>query len=136
MRVFLDASALIPLALERDQWSRSLRRNLRALAETGAPELVTTNWTYYEALAVCRRSGMHVVNRMRRIVDAEVSPAKVSDAAETEALRRFLTWHDKTASVVDHANLLVAVELGCEAILTFDDDFLPIASSAGIRVLR
>ena len=128
--------ALIPLALERDQWSRSLRRNLRALAETGTPELVTTNWTYYEALAVCRRSGMHVVTRLRRIVDAQVSPAKVSDAAETEALRRFLTWHDKTASVVDHANLLVAVELGCEAILTFDDDFLPIASSAGIRVLR
>ena len=44
MKVFMDASALVPLALERDQWFLSVRRNLRALRESGTPELVTSNW--------------------------------------------------------------------------------------------
>lgn len=132
----MDASALVPLALERDQWFLSVRRNLRALRESGMPELVTSNWTYYEALALCRRSGMHTVSKLRRIVDAEVTAVRVDEVAEAEALRRFLGWHDKTASVVDHANLLVALELGCAAILTFDEDFVPIANGTGLRVLR
>lgn len=136
MKVFVDASALVPLALERDQWFLAVQRHLRALRALGTPELVTSNWTYYEALALCRRGGMHPVGKLRRIVDAEVAVTGVAHGVETEALRRFLAWGDKTASVVDHANLLVALELGCAAILTFDEDFLPIAAGTGVRVLR
>jgi predicted nucleic acid-binding protein len=136
VKVFLDASALVPLALERDQWYLEVRRQMRAIQQISPPELLTTNWTYYEALSICRRGGMHTVAKLQRMVDAQVQVAPVQEVLEAEALQRFLTWHDKTASVVDHANLLVALEAGCAAILTFDDDFLPLARGTGVRVLR
>ena len=60
----------------------------------------------------------------------------VSEQVEREALRRFLEWSDKTASVVDHANLLVAVDQQCDAILSFDDDFAPLVRQAGIQLIR
>ncbi|MEO8539365.1 MAG: PIN domain-containing protein [bacterium] len=136
MKVFVDASALVPFALERDQWALPLRRALRALRELGQPELITANWTYYEALALCRRSGMHTVSKLRRMVDSEVAIVPVAGEDEAKALRRILSRDDKTASVIDHANLLVALRQGCAAILSFDDDFLPIAQGTGVRVLR
>lgn len=61
---------------------------------------------------------------------------RVDDATESEALRRFLTWSDKSASVVDHANAMVAAATRCDAIVSFDEDFVPLASAAGLRILR
>jgi len=60
----------------------------------------------------------------------------VDEAIEQEALRRLLGWPDKTASVVDHANLLVAANAACDAILSFDDDFAPLMRQAGLQLLR
>ena len=60
----------------------------------------------------------------------------VDSEAETEALRRFLTWSDKSASLVDHANLLVAVYSRCDAILSFDEDFAPLVRAAGLQLIR
>jgi predicted nucleic acid-binding protein len=136
LRVLLDASALVPLALERDQWVLQVRRHLRALRAGPAPTLVTTYWTYYEALGICRRASSLVVRKLRLTVETDLTVVPVSEAAVAEALRRFFAWQDKTASVVDHANLLMAQALGCQAILTFDDDFLPIAHGTGIRILN
>ncbi len=136
MKVFFDASALVPLALERDQWILKLRRHLKAIREAGSPRLLTTNWTYFEALSITRRASYHTADKLRRVVDAQVEMERVDAAIEAEALRRFFAWRDKTASVIDHANLLMAQRLGCDAILSFDDDFVPIASGTGIRVLR
>lgn len=124
------------MALERDQWALQVRRHLQALRQLGPAELTTTNWTYYEALAICRRAGMRTVDKMRRTVESQVAIWPVGAAQEIEALRRFFAWGDKLASVVDHANLLAAIHLGCEAILSFDEDFVPIARGTGVRVLR
>lgn len=135
MRVFLDASALVPLVVERDQWVLPLRRHLRVLrAEKSA--LVTSTWTYYEALGLVRRTNHQLTLQLRRMLEAQASITTVSQAAEAEAVRRFFAWADKTASVVDHANLLTAIELRCDAILSFDDDFVQIAGGTGIRILR
>lgn len=136
MKVFLDASALVPLALERDQWFLQVRRHLRVIRQAGSPHFVATNWTYFEALSIARRASYHAVTKLKRIVDAEVEVIGVDPVTEAEALRRFFNWRDKTASVIDHANVLMAVRLGCDAILSFDDDFVPIAAGAGIRLLR
>lgn len=136
MKVFLDASALVPLALERDQWFLQARRHLRAIRQAGTPHFVATNWTYFEALSVTRRASYHTVTKLKRLVDSEVEIVPVDPVIEAEALRRFFAWRDKTASVIDHANLLMAVRLGCDAILSFDDDFVPIAAGTGVRILR
>ncbi len=134
MKVFLDASALVPFVFERDQWVLPLRRHLRLLhAEDAA--LITSTWTYYEALTILRRVGFVAPAQLRRMVDSEVGVLPVSAGIESDAVRRFFSWADKTASVVDHANLLVAIEQRADAILTFASDFLPIAQGTGIRIL-
>ena len=55
---------------------------------------------------------------------------------EQEAVRNFLRWADKKASVVDHANTVAAVRTRCDAIISFDRDFIPLAAAAGLKVLR
>lgn len=135
MKVFLDASALVPLVLERDQWVLPLRRHLRLLHAENAG-LITSTWTFYEALAILRRVGFPLADQLRRMVADEVGLLPVSPAVESNAVGRFFSWADKTASVVDHANLLIAIEQRADAILTFDSDFLPIAQGTGIRILR
>ncbi|HMO97346.1 MAG TPA: PIN domain-containing protein, partial [Tepidiformaceae bacterium] len=122
MRVFLDASALVPLVHQRDQWHPAVVRQLRALTAAGPVEFCTANWTFYEALAVVKRAGHHRCLELAGFVARSVAVLPVEPDVENEAFERFLQWHDKTASVVDHANLLTAIAHRCGAILTYDSD--------------
>ena len=133
--IFLDASALVPMVVTRDQWRPALVRVMQGLRRAGQPSFVTTNWTLYEALALCRRTSHDVALSLYESVASQMQIAAVSGRTEAEALARFIRWRDQGASVVDHANLLVAVETRCEAILSFDSDFKPIARAAGLRLL-
>lgn len=135
MKVFFDASALVPLVYTRDQWHFSVRRHLALLSQARPFEMVTTNWTLYEALTIVKRAGHHRVVELHGYAAKTMEIVPVERDVEAEAVRRFVRWADKTASVVDHANLLAAIGHGCGAILTFDTDFLPIAHGTGIRVL-
>lgn len=135
MRVFVDASAWVPMALPRDQNAGRLEAALVSLRRDPT-EFVTTNWTLYEALAVTQRaSKRHAIDLHRRALRLSTLEF-VSRDVEAEALRRFLDWGDKTASVVDHANALIATRSGCQAILSFDSDFIPLAAIEGLRLLR
>ncbi|MBE0611134.1 MAG: type II toxin-antitoxin system VapC family toxin [Dehalococcoidia bacterium] len=135
MKVFFDASALVPLVYTRDQWHFTVRRHLALLDQGRHFTMVTSNWTLYEALTIVKRAGHHRVVELHRYAAKTMDIVTVDPVVESEALRRFVGWSDKTASVVDHANLLAALASGCDAILTFDADFLPIAQGTGIRVL-
>lgn len=133
--MFLDASALVPLVLVRDQWHPAVTRLMAGLRRAGRPSFVTSNWTLYEALAITARRGHPFAVSLHRFVSQHSAAAPVSRAVEQQALDRFLTWTDKGASVVDHANLLLASELGCEAVISFDDDFVPLVGGTGMRLL-
>lgn len=133
--IFLDASALVPMVVMRDQWRPSLLRVMEGLRRAGRPSFVTSNWTLYEALALCRRSSHEIALSLLTNSETQMQVATVSGRTEAEALQRFRRWADQTASVVDHANLLVAMEARCEAILSFDSDFKPIVRAAGLRLL-
>lgn len=135
MRVFFDASALVPLVHTRDQWHFSVRRHLSLLSQSPRLDLTTSTWTLYEALTIVKRTGHHRVMELHRYAASAMDVVPIDAATEAEAVNRFFRWSDKTASVVDHANLLAAIASGCEAILTFDADFLPIARGTRIRVL-
>lgn len=131
----MDASAWVAGAVRSDRWAPEFARVMDGLR--GQPlEVVTTTWTLYEALAIVRRRKPPAV---RLLFDRAVSSGDVvavDPDIEQEALRRFLKWEDKGASVVDHANALVAAVLGCEAIISFDQDFVPLAAAGGMRLLR
>lgn len=134
-RVFLDASALVPMAVARDPWRARFDEAFAQLERSGPSDFVTTNWTLYEALAVSQRRGKYFALGLFNMASERVEVVPVSEGVEAEALRRFLKWDDKTASVVDHANALVASEEGCDAIMSFDADFVPLATAVGMRLL-
>ena len=134
--IFWDASGLVPLAVTRDQWRLAIERVMEGLKRGGSPSFVTSNWTLYEALAQAQRAGHVIARSLYDYVERDFTVIPIRPLLETEAVRRFLAWHDKQASVVDHANLLAAVEFGCEAIVSFDADFQPLARTAGLRLLR
>ena len=111
--------------------------DMQGAQSTGSRNRGIGRYTLSLAQAVARNRGGHeLALRLRQFVDREAQISAVTEAVEAEAVRRFFAWADKTASVVDHANLLTAIELGCEAILSFDDDFVQIAAGSGIRILR
>ena len=134
--IFLDASGLIPMELVRDQWRPNLDRVMAGLRRAGRPDFVTTNWTLYEALAQVRRTSRELAHHLYERVTSEMVVVPVRPPIERAALDRFLDWHSQTASVVDIANVLVAQEWGCEAIISFDDDYVPLIMNTGMRLLR
>jgi predicted nucleic acid-binding protein len=133
--VFVDASALVPMELIRDQWHGRLVQVLADLRRAGSVRFLTSNWTLYEALALTRRAGHGSAVSLHRQVTRAFELVTVPPTVEAEALRRFLAWSDKQASVVVHANFLVARERRCDAILTFDSDFVAIARRTGMRLI-
>jgi len=135
--VFLDASSMVPMEIHRDQWYGRLGRILAGLRAT-EPDVayVSTNWTVYEALALAQRAGKERARALHSRIAGMANIVGVDDEVEQEALRRFLAWGDKFASVVDHANLLVAQRLGCAAVISFDADFVPLVRGTGIRLLN
>lgn len=132
---FLDASALVPMELTSDQWARAFARVMGGLKAAPGLRFVTTNWTLYEALAIAQRAGKHRATSLHQRVAARASVVTVDADLEAEALRRFLAWQDKGASVVDHANLLVAQKFRCQAVISFDADFVPLVRGTGMRLL-
>ena len=133
--MFVDASALIPMEVIRDQWRGRLVQVLADLRRAGSVRFLTSNWTLYEALALTRRASHASAAALYSQVSRTMEVMAVSRRAEAESIRRFLAWADKHASVVDHANFLVAEERRCDAILTFDSDFVGIARGTGMRLL-
>lgn len=134
MRVFMDASAWVAKAIATDHWAGDFRHLMRQLHGQQL-EIVTSTWTLYEALAITRRRKRAATDVLFRDAVKNGRVVRVEADIEEEALRRFLKWQDKGASVVDHANALVAAQMGCDSLITFDEDFLPLAGAAGLRVL-
>lgn len=134
MRVFMDASAWVAKAITTDHWAGDFRHLMRQLHGQRL-EIITNTWTLYEALAITRRRKPAATDLLFRDAVTNGRVIRVEADIEQEALQRFLQWKDKGASVVDHANALVAAQMSCDSIVTFDEDFRPLAGAAGLRIL-
>ena len=120
----------------RDQWRPAFDRVLRGLTAGGQYRLRTSNWTLYEAMALAKRRSHLLAGRLYDLMNESGAIVAVNPIVELEAVRRFRLWIDKSASIVDHANALVALQIHCAAIISFDDDFRPIVAGTGVRLLR
>ncbi len=136
MKLFVDASGWVPMEMRRDHWRPDLDRVMAMLRQERRLKMITTNWTMFEALAITRRRAGDAAQRLHAVIAMRANVVSVSEAAEAEAIRRFLTWSDLGASVVDHANVIIAERERCDAILSFDRDFVPLAAAAGLRIFR
>ena len=135
MRIFVDASAWVARAISNDHWAPDLRRVMAELRGKDV-ELITTTWTLYEALAITRRRKPEATQILFRDAVNNGRVVAVNPEIERRAVERFLDWDDQGASIVDHANALVAERRHCDAILSFDSDFIPLAATARMRILR
>ena len=124
------------MEVSADQWRPSIVRLMAGLRGERQLEMFTTNWTLYEALSIARRHDPRFATTLHDRARTRSVVVQVGDDIEREAVKNFLGWRDKKASVVDHANTLAAVRNRCEAIISFDRDFIPLAAAAGLRVLR
>jgi predicted nucleic acid-binding protein len=136
VRIFIDASAWVPMEVRADQRAPALARVMETLRSERNISFVTTNWTLYEALSVARRSDPRYAEMLHRRAGASAKVVQVDEVTEKRAVKTFLGWRDKKASVVDHANTAVAMNERCDALLSFDDDYFPLAAAAGLRILR
>ncbi len=136
MRAFMDASGWVPSVVTTDQWRLRFQRIMQQLrAEHSRLEIVTTTWTLYEAMALARRQSHELAVRLHERATQGAETIEVGADIEREAVRRFLRYRDKSASVVDYANVLVAQRRKCTAIISFDSDFVSLAAAAGMRLL-
>ena len=134
-RLFVDASFWIALHAYRDEHQARARTIFAGLRGQNL-EVATTNWTVYEALPQARRRSWEVAATMWRRISESARIVTVDEKVEREALRRFLEWKDKTASIVDHASALVAIEERCDAVASFDADFGPLVAATSMTLLR
>lgn len=126
----------MPIVVVRDQWHESVTEILSLLGRDRSLAFRTSNWTLYEALAIAERRSRGAAARLFSFVGRAVEVDRVEEEIEMEALARFLRSADKSASVVDHANVLLAVATGCDSVVSFDLDFIPIVAGTGLRLLR
>ena len=136
MNVFVDASAWVPMDVAADQWRPDILRVMAELRPQRRVRLFTTNWTLYEALSIARRADPRAALMLNDRARSGSTVIRVESGMEREALKTFFSWVDKKASVVDHVNTLAARHARCEAIISFDRDFIPLAAAAGLRILR
>jgi predicted nucleic acid-binding protein len=120
----------------RDQWHERVDAIMATLSRDRALRFRTSNWTLYEALAVAERRSRGAAAQLFSFAGRDVQVDRVEEDIELEALARFLNWTDKSASVVDHANVLLAVAAGCDSVISFDVDFIPIVAGTALRLLR
>lgn len=136
-QVFVDASGWVAAWNRRDQYYDVARSLLDACLDREI-ELVTTNWTAYEALSLLQsRTGADRAAELWGILtDKEaVTLLDVTPEIERRALGLFCGYRDKTWSGVDCASLVVMEELGCRQVIAFDRHFVEASRQRGLEVL-
>lgn len=136
-RVFVDASGWLAAMNRRDQ-HHGIAQALVGEFLRGGIEMVTTNWTAYEALSILKsRTTPDLVTELwELLLDADaVAFTYVTPEIERRALDLFFGYRDKAWGVVDCASLIVMEELGCRRAVAFDRHFVEASRQRGFEVL-
>jgi uncharacterized protein len=135
--IFVDASAWLASVNDRDQHYASARSLLAECFEERV-QLVTTNWTAFEALSMVKsRAGRQVAADLWALLSDPhtVDLVRVTEAIEKRALDLFFAYQDKTWGVVDCASLVVMEIVGCRQALGFDHHFVEASQQRGFQLL-
>ena len=135
--VFVDASGWLAAFNRRDHLYSVARPLLEACLDRGI-ELVTTNWTAYEALSMLKsRGGPDVASLLWEVISIDVAVilAEVTPEVEASALDLFFAYRDKTWGVVDCASIVVMELVGCRQVVAFDRHFVEASRQRGFEVL-
>jgi predicted nucleic acid-binding protein len=135
--IFVDASAWLASVNDRDQ-HHAQARSVLTDCFAQCVQLVTTNWTAFEALSMVKsRSGIEVAADLWDLLTDPLSVdlIRVTEDIENRALGLFFAYQDKTWGVVDYASLIVMEIVGCRQALGFDHHFLEASRQRGFELL-
>lgn len=135
--VFVDASAWVAIVNRRDAHHKAAV-DFYAELLTARALLFTTNWTAYEALSLLKgRVGPEAAKRLWQILgDVRlVRLVRVGKALETQGLKMFFEYGDKTWGVVDCTSLALMNLLECRRAFAFDSHFREAGRQQGVEVL-
>ncbi len=136
-RVFVDASGWVAAWNRRDQYHGNARSLLDECLERQA-ELITTNWTAYEALSILKsRTGSDLAADLWSTISDKqaVTLLEITPRIERQALDLFFEYQDKTWGVVDCASLVVMEAAGSRQVVAFDRHFVEASRQRGFEVL-
>jgi predicted nucleic acid-binding protein len=136
--VFVDASAWIAITNRKDRnHSEAVQIFQRLLGTSTA--LVTTNWTAYEALTIVKsRLGFSQAERLWQRLTSRtvVELVDVDPQIETDTLRLFWRYQDKTWGVVDCSSLVVMDAVGCRRVFAYDTHFIEASRQFGFTLVK
>lgn len=135
---FVDASARIAITNRKDRNRGEAAKIFQRLLGTPTA-LVTTNWTAYEALTVVKsRLGFSQAERLWQRITSRtvVELVEVDQQIESDALRLFWRYQDKTWGVVDCSSLVVMDAVGCRHVFAYDTHFIEASRQFGLTVIK
>jgi predicted nucleic acid-binding protein len=136
--VFVDASAWIAITNRKDRNRGEAAKIFQRLLGTPTA-LVTTNWTAYEALTVVKsRLGFSQAERLWQRITSRtvVELVEVDQQIESDALRLFWRYQDKTWGVVDCSGLVVMDAVGCRHVFAYAAHFIEASRQFGFTVIK
>ncbi|MGH2562356.1 MAG: type II toxin-antitoxin system VapC family toxin [Thermomicrobiales bacterium] len=135
--IFIDASAWLASVNGRDQ-HYATAHVLLAACFAQRVELVTTNWTAYEALSILKsRVGPKSAEDLWALISNNRSIALIDVTADIERRARelFFGYRDKTWGMVDCASLVVMQDVGCRQAFGFDHHFIEASRQRGFELI-
>ncbi len=136
--VFVDASAWVAIANQKDRNHKEAVQVFRRLLSS-ATRLIATTWTTYEALTIVKsRLGFSQAERLwARIKSrAVVDLIRIDEQVDNDALELFWRHKDKTWGVVDCSSLIVMEIVGCRQAFAYDRHFVEASRQFGFTVVR
>lgn len=132
--IFVDTSAWLALADDRDRYHGAARAFARRLARGEFGKQVTTNYVLTETVTIVRRrlgiaSALRVANGLEG--SGEVRILWIEPVHHREAMQLLSANEDKEWSVTDCASFVVMKALELHRAFTFDHDF----AQAGFQTL-
>ncbi|MBM3240493.1 PIN domain-containing protein [Candidatus Poribacteria bacterium] len=125
------------MANPRDKRYRQAEAKYEELLRQGE-QLVTINWTVYEALTLLKaRAGLEKMEEIWAVVNTPeiVTLIRVTEEIEAQALDIFFHFKDKLWGIVDCASLVVMERIGCTQAFAFDEHFIQASKQRGFQVI-
>lgn len=127
LRIYVDASALVKLAVEEPESSA-----LRRFVESNRPRLATSELAIVELLRAVRvaAAGADGIRRARQELDA----AELIDV-DRNLLETAVSWTSARVRSLDAIHLASALRVGAREMLVYDRRLAEAAAAAGLEVL-
>ncbi|MBM4275162.1 MAG: PIN domain-containing protein [Deltaproteobacteria bacterium] len=134
--IFVDASAWIAIIYEKDKNHNIASKIYRK--EIVNAQLVTTNWTAYEAYTYVKtRTDIEKAILLRKTIENKqfVKLERITKFIEEKAIDKFWRYRDKKWGIIDITSFEIMEKISCTLAFGFDRHFVEAAKQNGFELL-